>query len=60
MPRTLTHSSTGGAPPIDIELPGYGGGDDGKDRPEPGNDRKTSMTGIVVVMCASIMTSGRS
>lgn len=55
---TLTHSSTGGAPPIDIELPGYGGGDDNRDRPEPGGDRRTSMTGIVVLMCASIMTFG--
>jgi cytochrome c oxidase subunit 3 len=57
MPRTLTRSDTGGAPPLDTDLPHYGG-DDGKDRPEPGNQRKTSMTGIVVLMCASIMTFG--
>jgi len=56
--RTLTESNIGGAPPIGPDLPPYGGGggEDRDRRPIPGNSRATSITGIVVLMCASIMT----
>jgi cytochrome c oxidase subunit 3 len=56
MPRTLTESNRGGQPPIVPDLPpGDGGGED-RDRPIPGNSRQASITGIIVLMCASIMT----
>jgi cytochrome c oxidase subunit 3 len=58
MDRTLTQASLGGPPPILPELPP--GGDSGEDRdrgrPIPGNSRQTSITGVIVLMCASVMT----
>lgn len=54
--RTLTESNIGGPPPIIPDLPTGGGGEDSNRRPIPGNSRATSITGIVVLMCASIMT----
>ena len=52
-----TQSNLGGPPPIVPDLPTGGGGDD-RDRkgPAPGSSRQTSITGIIVLMCASIMT----
>jgi cytochrome c oxidase subunit 3 len=56
MARTLTESNRGGPPPILPGLPpGDGGGED-RDRPIPGSSRQTSITGIIVLMCASTMT----
>jgi cytochrome c oxidase subunit 3 len=56
MPGTLTQSNIGPPPPIEPELP-YGGGDNNdRDRPEKGSSRGTSITGIIVLMCASTMT----
>jgi cytochrome c oxidase subunit 3 len=56
MARTLTQSNRGGPPPLSPELPrGDGGGED-RDRPTPGSSRQTSITGIIVLMCASAMT----
>jgi cytochrome c oxidase subunit III len=55
MARTLSQSNIGGPPPTVPDTPGGGGGDD-RDRPERGSSRKASLTGIVVVMCASVMT----
>lgn len=52
---TLAQSDIGGPPPIDPELPsggGGGGGDDGQPRGTHG----ASITGILVLMCASLMT----
>lgn len=54
--RTLTESNIGGPPPIIPDLPTGGGGEDSDRQPIPGNSRATSITGIVVLMCASIMT----
>src|SRR5579863_7009499 len=58
MARTLTQSNRGGPPPILPDLPpGDGGGEDrDRDRPIPGSSRQTSITGIIVLMCASVMT----
>lgn len=57
MDRTLTQSNLGGPPPILPDLPPGGGDGEDKDRrPPPGNSRQTSITGIIVLMCASIMT----
>jgi cytochrome c oxidase subunit 3 len=56
MARTLTESHHGGPPPIIPDFPpGDGGGED-RDRPVPGSSRHTSLTGIIVLMCASGMT----
>ncbi|HEX4276466.1 MAG TPA: cytochrome c oxidase subunit 3 [Bryobacteraceae bacterium] len=56
MARTLTESNRGGPPPILPDLPpGDPGGED-RDRSTPGNSRQTSITGIIVLMCASAMT----
>jgi cytochrome c oxidase subunit 3 len=56
MARTLTESNRGGPPPIVPDLPpGDGGGED-RDRSVPGSSRQTSITGIIVLMCASSMT----
>ena len=55
MPSAATQSNIGGPPPILPDLPGGGGGDD-HERPEPGSSRNTSITGIIVLMCASSMT----
>lgn len=49
-------TGSGGPPPIDPELP-FGGGPEG-DGNVPGGQRSTSLTGIVVLMCVSIMTFG--
>ncbi len=58
MARTLTQSNHGGPPPTLPDLPpGDGGGED-RDRRLPGSSRQTSITGIVVLMCASTMTFG--
>jgi len=57
MARTLTEANIGNLPPIGPELPpGGGGGEDRDRRPIPGNSRATSITGIIVLMCASSMT----
>src|ERR1700722_11692191 len=58
MARTLTQSNLGGPPPIPPLLsPGGGDGEDrDRDRSIPGSSRQTSITGIIVLMCASIMT----
>jgi cytochrome c oxidase subunit 3 len=45
----------GGPPPIVPDLPPGGGGGD-SDKPERGNTRSASITGIIVLMCASTMT----
>jgi cytochrome c oxidase subunit 3 len=55
MPSAATQSNIGGPPPILPGLPSGGGGDD-RDRPQPGGSRNTSITGIIVLMCASSMT----
>src|ERR1039458_3710200 len=58
MDRTLTQANLGGPPPILPELPAVDPGceDRDRDRPIPGNSRQTSITGIIVLMCASVMT----
>ena len=56
MAQTLTQSNRGGPPPILPDLPPGDGGDEDRDRPIPGSSRQTSITGIIVLMCASIMT----
>ena len=58
MAQTLTQSNRGGPPPILPDLPpGDGSGEDrDRDRPVPGSSRQTSITGIIVLMCASMMT----
>jgi cytochrome c oxidase subunit 3 len=58
MDRTLTQSNLGGPPPILPDLPpdDAGGEDRDPNRSSPGNSRQTSITGIIVLMCASIMT----
>jgi len=53
---TLTQSNIGGPPPTFPDLPRGGGGGDDRDRPERGSSRKASITGIIVLMCASVMT----
>jgi cytochrome c oxidase subunit 3 len=58
MARTLPQSNLGGPPPIVPDLPPGGGGGEDRDRhrPVPGSSRQTSITGILVLMCASVMT----
>ena len=56
VPRTATQSNLGGPPPTLPHLPPGGGGGDEKDRPAPGSSRQTAITGIIVLMCASVMT----
>ncbi len=51
-----TEANLGGPPPIAPDLPFGGGGEDSDRRPIPGNSRATSITGIVVLICASTMT----
>jgi cytochrome c oxidase subunit 3 len=49
----------GGPPPFEPVTPTGGGGDDGGGRPEKkGHSSVTSVVGVVVLMCASIMTFG--
>jgi cytochrome c oxidase subunit 3 len=59
MPRTISDSQSdrGGLPPIDdgpFDWEGDGGGDPGPN--DRGATRKTSMIGLIVMMCASVMT----
>jgi cytochrome c oxidase subunit 3 len=56
MARTLTESNHGAPPPIVPHLPPGGGGGEDHDHSVPGNSRQTSITGIFVLMCASMMT----
>src|SRR5262249_54098059 len=56
MARTLTESNRGGPPPTVPDPPPRGGGGADPDHPVTGNSRQTSITGIVVLMCASMMT----
>jgi cytochrome c oxidase subunit 3 len=56
VPRTLTQSNIGGPPPTLPDFPPGGGGGDDRDRPERGGSRAASITGIIVLMCASTMT----
>jgi cytochrome c oxidase subunit 3 len=53
---TLTQSNIGGPPPVDRDRPTGGGGGDENRRPGQGNARNASITGILVLMCASLMT----
>lgn len=55
MPSALTQSNIGGPPPVTPGLP-FGGGGDDRDRPDRGSSRNASITGIIVLMCASTMT----
>jgi cytochrome c oxidase subunit III len=52
----ITSSNLGGPPPTAPDLPPGGGGGEDRDRPVPGGSRQASITGIVVLMCASVMT----
>jgi cytochrome c oxidase subunit III len=53
----LTQSNIGGPPPTIPDFPaGGGGGGDDHGRPERGNSRQASITGILVMMCASAMS----
>jgi cytochrome c oxidase subunit 3 len=56
VPRTLTQSNIGGPPPTLPDFPPGGGGGDDHDRPDRGGSRAASITGIIVLMCASSMT----
>jgi cytochrome c oxidase subunit 3 len=56
MPPTLTQSNIGGPPPVIPDLPPGGGGGGDRDRPDRGGSRQASITGIIVLMCASTMT----
>jgi cytochrome c oxidase subunit 3 len=56
MPGTLTQSNIGPPPPIEPELPSGGGDNNDRDRPAKGSSRGASITGIIVLMCASTMT----
>jgi cytochrome c oxidase subunit 3 len=54
--ESALHETHGGPPPpILPDLPPGGGGGD-SDKPERGNSRSASITGIIVLMCASTMT----
>lgn len=55
MPGMLTQTTGNPPPPEFPELPWGGDGPD-QDRPDRGGSRNASMTAIVVVMCASLMT----
>jgi cytochrome c oxidase subunit III len=56
MARTLTQSNLGGPPPTLPDLPPGGDGGEDRDRPTRGGSRQASITGIIVLMCASTMT----
>lgn len=53
---TLTQSNIGAPPPLVPDSPGGGGDGDDRDRPQRGSSRQASITGILVLMCASTMT----
>jgi cytochrome c oxidase subunit 3 len=54
--QEVRHESSGGPPPpLFPDLPPGGGGGD-SDKPERGSSRSASITGIIVLMCASTMT----
>lgn len=55
---SLTESGIGAPPPTHPDLPHGGGGGDDSGRNERGSTRTASITGIVVLMCASLMTFG--
>ncbi|MDE3197418.1 MAG: cytochrome c oxidase subunit 3 [Acidobacteriota bacterium] len=55
---TLTESGIGAPPPPDVDLPRGGGGGDDSGRNARGGSRSASIAGIVVLMCASLMTFG--
>jgi cytochrome c oxidase subunit 3 len=53
----VRHESSGGPPPpLFPDLPPGGGGGGDSDKPERGSSRSASITGIIVLMCASTMT----
>jgi len=56
---TVTQPLIGGPPPVDPNKPtgGGGGGDDGG-KPDKRASSLTSIVGVVVLMCASLMTFG--
>ncbi len=54
---SLTHSNIGGPPPV-IHPPGGGGDGDNGGNSGPENARVASLTGVIVMMCASVMTFG--
>jgi len=56
MAGALTQSNLGGPPPDIPDLPAGGGGGEDRDRPYRGGSRQASITGIIVLMCASTMT----
>jgi cytochrome c oxidase subunit 3 len=57
MASTLTETGRGGLPPIDEGPYGWGGDPGGGgENPNPGAARKTSLIGLYVMMCASVMT----
>jgi cytochrome c oxidase subunit III len=56
MGRTLTQSNLGSPPPTAPDLPPGGDGGEDRDRSVPGGSRQASITGIIVLMCASMMT----
>src|SRR6266699_5469096 len=56
MARTLTQSNLGGPPPTLPDWPPGGGGGEDRDRPDRGGSRQASITGVIVLMCASMMT----
>ena len=49
-------SSGGPPPPLFPDFPPGGGGGGDSDKPERGSSRSASITGIIVLMCASTMT----
>jgi cytochrome c oxidase subunit 3 len=52
----LTQSNIGGPPPSIPDLPTGGGGGEDRGKPDRGSSRQASLTGIIVLMCASTMT----
>ena len=53
-----TQPRIGGPPPIVPVTPHFGGGGDDSGKPEKKHSSVTSVVGVVVLMCASIMTFG--
>jgi cytochrome c oxidase subunit 3 len=58
MPETVTlpHSGHGSLPPINEDPFQWDGDGDGPGPNERGSSRKTSIVGLIVMMCASVMT----